>query len=701
MYVRLLIAFFIGIALSIFLNLPPLPFLVGTIALFAIAAAFEHFASLRQKNKFELGVSLVLFIALVGAGISITSLHKAIEYQNHFSRKYLEGSQLVVRITEPPSIRPNSVKLIAQVEKLKVAENQYSVSGKLMVYLPIDSKATALKYGDALWLTSMIKETEMPANPHEFNYRQYISFKNIYHQTYAYPQQWKLVDTGEGNPLLQLVFSLRDKCQSVFSYWLNTSSSALVSSLVIGNRDMLNDDMVKAYAATGTIHILSVSGLHVGIVYGIFHWIFGFLGNTVKAKRLRLALILLLLWIYAGLSGLSPSALRATVMFSFVLIGRNLERPVNTFNSLAASAFFLLVIDPYLIMDIGFQLSYLAVAGILLLYPKVEKLLYFEWKPVKWVWQSIVLSITATVATLPLTIYYFHQIPLLSIPANLIVVPASFVLLILGVVLLVFSPIYILSFYVAIMINYLVRAMNWCIAWFSQQPDAVYGGIHYSFGQVLALFAAIAFGVAFLYFWRPKWLLLSLSCACVLLLLLIEADLRQLRQQQLTVYAMEKRTAIDFAIGKTNWLLTDQSIDPNDNEAQRHLMPNIWYMDLEAPYETCRDEKCRYIRKPFFRKNEYLQFGNLRMVVLSEWKKKISPAHPLKVEYLVLTNNVSVKIKDLSRLYDFKMLIIDRSNTKNRADKWEEECKGLKLKCHNNWTAGAFIADLNPSIKLQ
>ena len=194
---------------------------------------------------------------------------------------------------------------------------------------------------------------------------------------------------------------------------------AVVSALVAGYTDDLDIETMKAFADTGTLHVLSVSGMHVGIIYYVLNLLLLFLSKHRYGNILRVLILLSFLWLYSMITGMSAAVMRSAAMLSFIIVGKSFNRYVNTYNIIAASIFFLLIMNPFTLMDVGFQLSYISVIGIIWLQPHIYSIFDFNTKWKDEIWKVVSVSIAAQIATFPLGIFYFHQFPNYFLPSNL------------------------------------------------------------------------------------------------------------------------------------------------------------------------------------------------------------------------------------------------------------------------------------------
>ena len=204
-----------------------------------------------------------------------------------------------------------------------------------------------------------------PLNPGEFDYKRYLSYRNIYHQQYLRPFERTVLAVDPPSRITDLATLVNRWADSVFTHQVGSRAEyGIVNAMILGVRDDLDTDLYRAYSAAGAVHILSVSGLHVGILFAVLTYLLSFLIKRPRGKFLMAVLQLGILWFYALVTGFSPPVLRSAAMFSMLIVANASGRQQQLTNTLGASAFFILCFDPYALFSAGFQLSYLAVAGI-------------------------------------------------------------------------------------------------------------------------------------------------------------------------------------------------------------------------------------------------------------------------------------------------------------------------------------------------
>ena len=319
------------------------------------------------KNRWIGGLLLMLTLFLFG-WLSVIRYNE-LNNNDHFSKT--TAQYLIVKINNEPDVKNGLSRFTADVVESINNGKKSIVSGTLLIAIK-DSTAKNLYYGDELLIPAKYNPLEPPLVPAAFNYKQYLANQNVCYQAYLLPKQFVIVNTNAGNPVIAYSLRLRQHLiEKLKRNMRDTDAIAVASTLILGYKANLSNDVLQAYSKTGTIHVLSVSGAHVAIIYILLTLVFGFLDGYKHGKLLKAIIIISIIWYYSLLSGFSPAVCRAAVMISMAIIGKTYNRYINTLNILAISAFLLLLYDPFFITDVGFQLSYLAVCGLIVFQPIV------------------------------------------------------------------------------------------------------------------------------------------------------------------------------------------------------------------------------------------------------------------------------------------------------------------------------------------
>ena len=355
------------------------------------------------------------------------------DYYGHYVNG--EQQQWVAEVKELPVEKENFYRVLLEVN----AFQDRQLTGNAIVYFKKPMDVALLKPGNKLSITGEFSSLREPLNPHEFNYKTFLARKNIYYQSFVKAENVSFVSENQDFSLINLGLEIKQKIINVFeTSTLSKEAAQLCIALLTGYDDEINSETINAFAHSGTLHVLSVSGLHTGILYAVLIFILGIFDKNQKYKLMRLIIITIALWFFVLITGFSPPVLRAVIMLNLIALGRFYYGYTSQsgINILAVSAFVLLVFNPLLIYDTGFLLSYSAVLGILCFEPAFTALVNSRLTIVNKIWQLTSVSLSAQIATLPITLFLFHQFPLWFIFSNLLVIPLCTAVMFLGFLVL-------------------------------------------------------------------------------------------------------------------------------------------------------------------------------------------------------------------------------------------------------------------------
>jgi competence protein ComEC len=620
-----------------------------------------------------IGGSMITLILFLTGWVSVIQYNE-LNSDQHFSKT--PAQYLLVKINNEPTIKNGLVQFIAKVEQRVDSGKHVSTSwGTLLVSIK-DSLANKLYYGDEIIIPATYNVVDSPFNPAEFNYKKYLANQNIYHQIFLYPGQYRVLNHHAGNRVI--AYSLRLRQRLVEKLKLNmrdTSAIAVASTLILGYKADLSNEILQAYSKTGTIHILSVSGGHVAVIYLLLNILFGFVGRYKHGKIVKAVLIVTLIWYYAMITGFSPAVCRATVMISLIIIGKTYSRYINTLNILAFSAFALLLYDPLFITDVGFQLSYLAVAGLIVFQPLVYKWLTFKNKWANKLWAASSVSIAAQVITFPLSALYFHQFPVYFLVSNLFILIPAEIILCVGMAYLVLPQIPVVSVAMAWILERLILLMTKVLTFIEHIPFASINKIWLTNAEYIMLCIVII--CLFYFFYNKKSWLLKTSLG-LMLLLAISVSAKRLNSfnaDSITFLNMRKHLGIVFKHGDKAIILTD--ISPTDKNYQYAVQP---YLDSCKVTDTTVSNLKRNIKATFLQQyNNLIQFNNQKIMIFDRAMLGKKLTGKLKVDYLYIAGNPHITIKELNFNFDYKILIIDGSNTDKLVTNLSAEAKSIGI----------------------
>lgn len=360
---------------------------------------------------------------------------------------------------------------------------------KAMAYIARDSASDTLRSGDIL-----LFPTRLTLRREEnTSYTDYLHRSGYSGSFYLPQEEWRKAGRNPRMTLRHRAENARLWAERKYSSCgLQGEEFAIACALTLGDKSHLDKELKESYAATGASHVLAVSGLHVGIIYLVIITLLNTLLKGNRFKQTRIILALSALWFYAFIAGLSPSVVRASVMFSLVSIGEMLGRRSLTINTVFASAFIMLLYEPRYLVDVGFQLSYTAVLSILLFHEKIYKSLQFRFFLLDKAWSLTAVSIAAQLGTLPVMLYHFHRFSNLFWLSGLIVIPAATLLIYGCALLLITSPLPLISAKVGKLLSLLIEGMNTVIRWIEKIPLSNVESISFNGADVILLYALFA-----------------------------------------------------------------------------------------------------------------------------------------------------------------------------------------------------------------
>lgn len=696
---RLLIPFIAGIVVAVYFPTqnPIQYYLFGS--LFFIYGISLLIKQLNSAFAFRWFFGVLIYLLFFNLGFGLTN-YKSLKATLNLSS--LNEQFVIGEIAEPPVVKDNIVKCILSVKGTKNNNNWQSTEGKTIVFFQKDTLAEKLHVGDVVSFQPEFKDVPETKNPLEFDYKKYLSFHLINQQAFLKSSNWKLLDRPDRNNIFALADVIRRKMiYTLEKLGLTNNELGVASALILGYKNNIEAQLKSAYSSAGAMHVLAVSGLHVGIIFMIFNVLLKFIDKIKYGGFIKGILLLLILWFYALITGLSPSVLRSATMFSFVVVAKMIDRRTNFFNTLSSSALLLLLVNPYLIFDVGFQLSYSAVAGIVLIQPWFSKLM----NPNTWLgnyaWDLVTVSLAAQIATFPLGLYYFHQFPNYFLLANMLVIPFAVIILCLGIFALAVSFIPIVSVYTGMGLKWTIFGLNWVVTYIDQLPYAVTNQIKFTLGSTITVYVIIAF-ILLLFIYR-KFYYFALACLAILILLTnISFDkIKLLNQKKFMVYNIPKHTAINFIDGNDNILISDIML--SKDKLKFHVENNWIDKGIEAEkvvnLEQLKKEHLisniyKIDNQNLFTKRNYFQYYRYKIAVIDKNFTAFIPKRKMNVDFIIWTQNCKIPLTKLAAMYQFKKLIIDSSNSTYINNKLVDEAKKLNLDYWSVENNGAFECDV-------
>lgn len=636
---------------------------------------------------------VLLYLSLSALGYVLVWMSDERNVDHHFSQ-YLLKENMAVAEVQQVQWRNERFRITVNVEAIgRSADKLQPVRGRLMLYLPVTAESEKIGPGSHLVFSASITGIPPPLNPKAFDYARYQHYKNIHYQAFVGEDAWRLSARPASFSLSKYTDRARSYCLAVLRKHLPTPNEfGAASPLILGYRDETPDALRDAYSATGATHVLAVSGLHVGIVQMVISFLLQFWGRKSGRHRIPKMLITILgVWAFALITGGAGSALRAATMFSFLTVGQAMRQTSNTYNTMAASLFLLLCINPLLLFDLGVQLSYLAVLGIVFFHPRIYKLWYIENKAGDYLWQLTALSLAATLTTLPLSLLYFHQFPVYFWLSGLVAVPLSGFILGGGLLLFAVQGVPLLGFVVGKALYALVWLMNASIFLIQQIPGSRISGIWISVGVALLLYGVIIAVAGGLVTKKFRWILAALAMG-VLAAGINAFEIRQAHQRrEIVLYHARRQTIIDCFDGTQVFSLSANPVTP---EEERFALQNYrWYCRSHTAGAWLLNDAPPPAERWWYR-NGLLRFGDVRLAVISQVQEPLSEKIP--TDYLLLRGRPYASLKELTAAWEIRSgtILLDGSLPFRQAARLMEEGRELGYQCYDVSTQGAWMLNL-------
>ncbi len=633
----------------------------------------------------------------------------------HHSPQYLIGW-----LEEEPRQNEKSTRVRARILggvnflNEKFGEEFRPLTGSLLLTIekPI---STPLKYGNLLVFSAQANQRiPPPRNPDEMDYAKYMANRGCWHQTYITSSQIQLLSGFFGNRLVDIALRYREDLVSKFERFLpDKDAFAIASTLILGYRSDLSSELIETYAATGTIHVLSVSGMHVVIVFWMLAKILYIFDYSPALKRIRFFIIVLCIWLYALMTGFSPSVLRAAGMITLYLSAEILNRKARSYHSISASAFILLLIRPSYAFEVGFQLSYLAVFGIVFFSPFFANITYtLAQLKSKWVRPVVdysLMSLAAQTGTFTIATYYFNQFPVYFLLSNLLIVIPATLLMYMGFAVLFIPEIHLFEGVLRALgevLNWMIIWMNQVLSWIQSLPGSQLKGLNMDvFESISILFLMV--GVVLSLQHRSKlgiylcaFIAICLSFSTALL------GLDRVPQRTLIFHQMKQQIAVTYVDAEEAWVISN--LDSVEHPTIRYSV--LPYLINSAPargiqwytYGLDYDSPKWKIRFPFLFLEHYTVLLMDEKMEDERLKWLLTPSkdalsQKILVDLLFIRNGRNISLNKMLNGMQVKQIVMDASNPPWVVNRIKAEAKEHQVPVYNMKNNFAYVWSLGKS----
>lgn len=650
----------------------PTELIVVFLLLFGLTTSFlfYFFTSKSLQPKPYFGICILFTSFIIG---SFTLLYNnETRNKEHYIHQIINNKEdNIVRVIILEKLK-NTAKNDRYKSEIYQFNGKRSV-GKIILNIRKDALLPALETGSKLTVSGSFYKNRNPNNPNQFDYGRYLENQEIYAQMYADANKIQKSTVYEKN-IIFYASKIRNKIiLNLEKSGFKKSELSVVNALILGQQQDISPEITKDYQYAGAIHVLSVSGLHVGFILLFITTLLKPIPNTKRNSFLKLIITFIALWLFGVLAGLAPSVLRSVTMFSFVAVGMFLKRSVNIYNTLLVSALVILLFEPSYLFDIGFQLSYLALYFIVWFQPLLASI----WTPSnkyikKYFWDIITVSFAAQIGTMPLCIYYFHQFSCLFFITNLIILPAMSIILGLGVVIMFLAAFNIVWHPMMKTLEFSIWTLNKVIGKIASYESYVIKDIPLSFSMMISLFIIIIIWI--LWFKKPSFNKLTLAFLSIIIfqIITIKAAYLTEKESEFIVFTKSKTSIITERKGKKVTIYSNDSILKNidDNLAiKSYTVANF-----------CEISNKKSISNLYYFKGKKIFIIDSSAVYLQNKKPDV----------LILINSPKISLERVFKSWKPQIVVVDASNYKSYLKIWKATCEKEKIPFHATTEKGFY-----------
>lgn len=668
--IKFSVCLIIGILVGYFYN-PPTISLLYILSVLLLLFSIVYYVAKNQFIK-TIWFGMIGYAIMICIGILNVSIHNPLNNSTHYSnvinQKKDSTKLITLRIREVLKSSYYDDKYIVDLIKI----DKLKVSGKSILNIKKDTLNSPLKVDDIFMTKTSLRDINPPLNPGQFNYKKYLEKQYIYHQLFVTKDMLLNLKTTH-----QTVFGIANKIREhinskLIKYSFKTEESAIINAILLGQRQNISEDVYTNYKNAGAVHILAISGLHIGIILIMLIWVFKPLERLRYGIYIKTILIVLILWSFAIIAGLSASVTRAVSMFSIVAVGMHIKRPTNIYNTLAISIFLLLLFKPLFLLDVGFQLSYLAVFGIVSINPPLDHL----WKPKYWLfkkfWQTLTVTFSAQIGILPLSLFYFHQFPGLFFLTNLLIIPFLGIILGFGIIIMLLAVLNTLPIALAKLFGLLINYMNHIVSWVAEKETFLITDISFSLLYVFIFYLFIISCFRFIIKRNYKRFLLLLTSIVVAQIIFIYTQMEAPKNQFLIFHKNRLSLLGNSQNNKLTLSYNLDSINMQKDRTIKDYMVSNHIKNLEIDSF----------------KSVYL-LGNKKILVIDSLG--VYKVKTFKPDYVLLRNSPKINLNRLILELNPKLIMADGSNYKSYIARWKMTCEKTKTPFHQTNEKGAYI----------
>ena len=666
---RITIGFILGLLFAFYLQPSTSAVFIALVTSASIFGVL-YFLSKNRKQLtlyFGIGTYFLSFIIGISTQIAHTDYFQRSNYI-HNTAVFEQPQFISLTIREKMKSSAFSDRYLAIINHI----GQKEQTGRIILNIQNDSLHHVLEVGNSLLIKGTLTKNKPPNNPNQFDYSKYLEIKQIYAQLYADVDEIKIGTEIEKN-IWYYSSKLRTRIiRNLEKNNFNKTELNVAIALIMGQQQDISPDIIRDYQFAGAVHILSVSGLHIGFILLFVTFILKPIPNSKRGSFIKLIIILLSLSMFGIIAGLAPSVVRSVTMFSFVAIGNHLRRKVNIYHTLLVSVLLILLVEPSFLFDVGFQLSYIALFFIIWLQPLLSSIWKPKYKVSKYIWDILTVSFAAQIGTLPLSIYYFHQFPGLFFITNLIIIPLLSIIMILGVLVMLLAAVNMIPAFLSQLLEWSIYYLNKIINAIASLEQFIIQDIPLHFYLLLSGYLLLF--TAILWFKKPSFNKLALVLISILILQFsyFKIQWKIQTEQELVVFNSKKSTLITERKGENILVYANDSILKT---AQKNSLLKSYRI---GNFSTLEQKK---------RLQNFIFFNGKKIFVLDS--SGIYPKN-IKPDIIVLTQSAKINADRLFQEMKPKLVVADASNFKNILKLWKASCEKQKIPFHATGEKGFY-----------
>ena len=648
------------------------PFSIALIALILsfIAIVIVYFLpskSIFPNNYFGFVALFTSFTIGVFTLVSSDQTRNKLHYIHSLSAQY-QNYTATITIKEKLKNTTSNDRYVAQMITLNGKESY----GKVLLNIKKNLSIPSFEIGTILKVKGSFNKNRNPNNPNQFDYGGYLENQQIYGQLYVEPSDIQKGSSTEKG-IAYYASLLRNKIiRNLEKNHFHKSELSVVVALILGQQQDISPEVVRDYQYAGAVHVLSVSGLHVGFILLFITFLLKPFPNTRTGSIIKLIIVITFLWAFGILAGLTPSVVRSVTMFSFVAIGMYLRRSINIYNTLAVSALLILLFQPSFLFDVGFQLSYVALYFIVWLQP----LLTSAWNPkyliLRKFWEIITVSFAAQIGTFPMSIYYFHQFPGLFFVTNIIILPGITIILGLGVIVMFLAAFDWVWIPLLLILEWCIWLLNKIIAWVASFEDFVFKDIPLHYFSMLGLYLVI-FSVI-IWMKKPTYrkFIATLFALIILQIIAIPIKYYNEKAEEFIVFNKQRKSIFTERIGDKVTVFSSEDLENNANSnlvLKSYLVSNYCYIQKKKNIPNL------------------LYFKNKKILVIDSSGAYLEKERP---DILLLINSPKINLDRVFENWRPQKVVVDASDFKSYCKAWKATCAKEKIPFHDTAEKGFF-----------